>query len=360
VRGLVKEHIDSFNYFITKGIKNIVRANNRIEARSDPGIYLEYKNIYIGEPSVQVDFRVETITPHFCRLTDRTYSAPVIVDVEYTVGKTHAKHRKPSFTIGYMPIMLRSYACVLNGKDEAELARYGECPLDPGGYFIVKGTEKVILIQEQLSKNRIIIDTDNKGRVTASVTSSTHEVKSKTVICMDKEKIYLHLNQFTKPIPIIVVMKAMGIETDQEVVQMVGRDPRYGDLLYLSIQECATERIYTQQQALQYMDDKVTYAGAGNIKDGRSKLILRDVFVAHVPVNNGNFQPKCIYTAVMLRRMLDAILNSDTFDDKDYVGNKRLELSGQLVSLLFEVFIFLYHFIRCCALCDCVSYCASL
>uniref|UniRef100_A0A453NI50 DNA-directed RNA polymerase n=1 Tax=Aegilops tauschii subsp. strangulata TaxID=200361 RepID=A0A453NI50_AEGTS len=235
-----------------------------------------------------------------------------------------------------MPIMLRSYACVLNGKDEAELARYGECPLDPGGYFIVKGTEKVILIQEQLSKNRIIIDTDNKGRVTASVTSSTHEVKSKTVICMDKEKIYLHLNQFTKPIPIIVVMKAMGIETDQEVVQMVGRDPRYGDLLYLSIQECATERIYTQQQALQYMDDKVTYAGAGNIKDGRSKLILRDVFVAHVPVNNGNFQPKCIYTAVMLRRMLDAILNSDTFDDKDYVGNKRLELSGQLVSLLFE------------------------
>ncbi|VAI56142.1 unnamed protein product [Triticum turgidum subsp. durum] len=336
VRGLVKEHIDSFNYFITKGIKNIVRANNRIEARSDPDIYLEYKNIYIGEPSVQVDFRVETITPHFCRLTDRTYSAPVIVDVEYTVGKTHAKHRKPNFTIGYMPIMLRSYACVLNGKDEAELARYGECPLDPGGYFIVKGTEKVILIQEQLSKNRIIIDTDNKGRVTASVTSSTHEVKSKTVICMDKEKINLHLNQFTKPIPIIVVMKAMGIETDQEVVQMVGRDPRYGDLLYLSIQECATERIYTQQQALQYMDDKVTYAGAGNIKDGRSKLILRDVFVAHVPVNNGNFQPKCIYTAVMLRRMLDAILNSDTFDDKDYVGNKRLELSGQLVSLLFE------------------------
>ncbi|KAI4967612.1 hypothetical protein ZWY2020_020521 [Hordeum vulgare] len=50
------------------------------------------------------------------------------------------------------------------------------------------------------------------------------------------------------PIPIIVVMKAMGIETDQEVVQMVGRDPRYADLLYLSIQECATERIYTQQQ----------------------------------------------------------------------------------------------------------------
>ncbi|BAF12237.1 DNA-directed RNA polymerase III subunit 2 [Oryza sativa Japonica Group] len=336
VRGLVKEHIDSFNYFITKGIRNIVKANNRIEARNNPSIFLRYNSVRVGVPSVQVQYIAEKITPHFCRLTDRTYSAPVLADIEYTVGKQYELKRKPNFIIGYLPIMLRSHACVLNGKDEAELARYGECPLDPGGYFIVKGTEKVILIQEQLSKNRIIIDTDSKGRVIASVTSSTHEIKSKTVIFMEKEKIYLQLNQFTKPIPIIVVMKAMGMESDQEVAQMVGRDPRYGDLLYPSIQECAFERIYTQKQALQYMDDKVMYPGAGNQKEGRSKSILRDVFVAHVPVESGNFRPKCIYTAVMLRRMMDAILNADTFDDKDYVGNKRLELSGQLISLLFE------------------------
>ncbi|OEL36735.1 DNA-directed RNA polymerase III subunit 2 [Dichanthelium oligosanthes] len=303
VRGLVKEHIDSFNYFITRGIRNIVQANNRIEARNDPNIYLRYTNVHVGKPSVQVDYKIEEITPHFCRLTDRTYSAPIRVDIEYTVGKQHELQLKRNVLIGYMPIMLRSYTCILHGKDEAELARLGECPLDPGGYFIVKGTEKVILIQEQLSKNRIIIDTDSKGRVIASVTSSTHEIKSKTVITLDKEKIYLQLNQFTKPIPIIVVMKAMGMESDQEVVQMVGRDPRYGDLLFPSIQECASERIYTQQQALQYMDEKVTYPGAGNQKEGRSKSILRDVFIAHVP---------------------------------DYVGNKRLELSGQLISLLFE------------------------
>ncbi|WVZ78285.1 hypothetical protein U9M48_026024 [Paspalum notatum var. saurae] len=304
VRGLVKEHIDSFNYFITRGIRNILRTNSRIEARNDPNIYLRYTDVKVEKPSVHVDYKVEGITPHFCRLTDRTYSAPIKVDIEYTVGgKEYILKTKRDVLIGYMPIMLRSHACVLNGKDEAELARVGECPLDPGGYFIVKGTEKVILIQEQLSKNRIIIDTDSKGRVIASVTSSTHEIKSKTVITMDKEKIYLQLNQFTKPIPIIVVMKAMGMTSDQEVVQMVGRDPRYAELLFPSIQECASERIYTQQQALQYMDEKVTYPGAGNQKEGRSKSILRDVFIAHVP---------------------------------DYVGNKRLELSGQLISLLFE------------------------
>lgn len=68
--------------------------------------------------------------------------------------------------------MLRSKKCVLTGRKEAELARMSECPLDPGGYFVVKGTEKVILVQEQLSKNRIIVETDNvKGVVQASCTS---------------------------------------------------------------------------------------------------------------------------------------------------------------------------------------------
>lgn len=61
---------------------------------------------------------------------------------------------------------------MLSGKSEAQLATMSECPLDPGGYFVVKGTEKVILVQEQLSKNRILVETDSsKGIVSASVTS---------------------------------------------------------------------------------------------------------------------------------------------------------------------------------------------
>lgn len=341
VRGLVKEHIDSFNYFLNHGIQKILEANKRLVCRHDPSIYLEYKRIYVGRPSISVDYVKEQLTPHMCRLSDRTYVAPIYVDVEFAKGnqgKNSIENRK-GLVIGQMPIMLRSSHCVLRGKDEAELAKIGECPLDPGGYFIVKGNEKVILMQEQLSKNRIIIDKDHKGRICASVTSSTHETKSKTVFYMDKDKIYLLLNQFSKPVPIMIILKAMGIESDQEVVQMLGRDPRYGTLLLPSIEECSEERIYTQQQALKYLDKKVgsaSYPRAGVIKEGQAQIIIRDVFLANVPVSHGNFRPKCIYAAVMLRRMMDAILNSDTMDDKDYVGNKRLELSGQLVSLLFE------------------------
>ncbi|OAY68534.1 DNA-directed RNA polymerase III subunit 2, partial [Ananas comosus] len=320
VRGLVKQHIDSFNYFINHEMKKIMKANDLLVAHHDPNIYLRYTNIYVESPSVEVDRVSEELKPHFCRLSDRTYAAPVKVDIEYSKANLPNKvEYKRGVLIGRMPIMLRSSHCVLNGKDEEQLARLGECPLDPGGYFIIKGTEKVILIQEQLSKNRIIIDTDSKGRVTASVTSSTHETKSKTVLFMDKEKIYLQLNQFVKPIPILVIMKAMGMESDQEVVQMIGRDPRYGSLLLPSLQECASERIYTQQQALEYLDGKVVYSSSARTetrKESRAKSILLDVFLANVLVKEGKFRPKCIYTAVMLRRMMDAILNTDTFDDK--------------------------------------------
>ncbi|XVF24522.1 hypothetical protein REPUB_Repub13aG0135400 [Reevesia pubescens] len=341
VRGLVKQHLDSFNYFVNTGIKKIVRANDRIVSDVDPSIYLRFKDVRIGEPSMTIDGISEKINPHTCRLSDMTYAAPILVNIEYIQGSHGQKTRleKNDLVIGRMPIMLRSCCCVLYGKDEAELARLGECPLDPGGYFVIKGTEKVILIQEQLSKNRIIIDADKKGNINASVTSSSEVTKSKTVIQMEKDRIYLLLNQFVKKIPIMVVMKAMGMESDQEVVQMVGRDPRYSALLLPSIEECAGIGIYTQEQALEYLDTKTKralYAGPASEKEGRALCILRDVFLANVPVHCNNFRPKCLYVAVMLRRMMEAILNKDAMDDKDYVGNKRLELSGQLISLLFE------------------------
>ncbi|KAL3638171.1 DNA-directed RNA polymerase III subunit 2 [Castilleja foliolosa] len=345
VRGLVKQHLDSFNYFVSTQIKKIVQANDLVTSKIDPSIYLRYKDVRIGKPSFLLDGVTDVLTPQKCRLSDITYAAPIYVNIEYVTGSNNSKSTltKKDVIIGRMPIMLRSCCCMLYGKDEEQLAKYGECPLDPGGYFVVKGTEKVILIQEQLSKNRIIIDADKKGCVQASVMSSTEETKSKTVIRMEKEKIYLYLNQFgtkfdmSEHVPIMAVLKAMGMESDQEVVQMIGRDPRYSELLLSSIEDCVKDGIHTQSQALEFLEQKVKRMPySTTLEEGRVLGILRDTFLANVPVRQNNFRPKCIYVAVMLRRMMEAILNKDAMDDKDYVGNKRLELSGQNIALLFE------------------------
>jgi len=200
--------------------------------------------------------------------------------------------------------MLRSSRCILTGKSEEQLARLGECPLDPGGYFVVKGTEKVILIQEQLSKNRIIIEIDNKGEVGASVTSSTHERKSRTNIVVKHGKLYLRHNTFTDEIPIMVALKAMGCESDQEAVQMVGPDTAYASLLAPSLLECSALAIFTQQQALEYCGAKVRmstawkYARNKRNKVDEARDILAGVVLAHVPVPAYDFRQKCAYVAV--------------------------------------------------------------
>ncbi|KAL5712792.1 DNA-directed RNA polymerase [Ranunculus cassubicifolius] len=350
VRGLVKQHLDSFNYFVNTGIKKIIHANQEVRCTKDQEAYLKYTRIRIGQPSETADGETKGLIPQQCRLRDKTYAAPILVDIKYATGRRIDREYniKTNVVIGYLPIMLRSCKCVLSGKDEGELARLGECPLDPGGYFVVKGTEKVVLIQEQLSKNRIIIEMNNKRQLQASVMGSSELLKTKTNIVMAKEKIYLQLNQFTVLIPIMVIMKAMGMESDQEVVQMLGRNPKYAALLLPSIEECTALNVYSREQASEYIDKKVVKYG--NVQnDGRGVEILRTVFLPHVPINQFDFRPKCIYVAVMIRRMMDAFLNKDAVDDKDYVGNKRLELSGQMISLLFEDLFktFNYELIRC-------------
>ena len=149
------------------------------------------------------------ISPHECRLRDLTYAAPVYVSIKYTKGKAFRVVK--GIEIARLPIMLRSNKCHLTAKTETQLARMQECPLDPGGYFVVKGTEKVILVQEQLSKNRIIVELDGRGAgvsVQASVTSSTMERKSKTYVISKYNRILLRHNSLHEDVSVVVVLKA--------------------------------------------------------------------------------------------------------------------------------------------------------
>lgn len=176
VKGLVKQHIDSFNYLLEVELKQIVKTNRTILSDVDPKFYLHFTDICVGRPT-RIDDYVpnherykwdSNVTPNECRLRDSTYAAPILVDVAYWRGMHEVQHKK--VLIGRMPMMLRSSNCVLNGKTEKEMAILHECPLDPGGYFIVNGTEKVILVQEQMSKNRVIVETEKNNIVQASVT----------------------------------------------------------------------------------------------------------------------------------------------------------------------------------------------
>ncbi|MCJ1307224.1 DNA-directed RNA polymerase III core subunit ret1 [Agyrium rufum] len=351
VKGLVKQHIDSFNFFVQVELRKILEANKKILSDVDPQFFIKYTDIYVGkpcradeEPQTMASTAVpSTITPNECRLRDLTYAAPIMVDLIYSRGKKVIGRK--NVVIGRLPLMLRSNNCVLAQKSEKGMEQLQECPLDPGGYFIVNGQEKVILVQEQLSKNRVIVESDpKKDIVQASVTSSTHERKSKSYVIMKKERIYLTHNVLNEDMPIVLVFKAMGICSDHEVLSMVaGNDAMYQDQFSINFEECAKLGVQTQKQALEYLGQRVKMTrkpmGFGIPRKqyiSEALEALASIIVTHVPVVGMDFRPKALYIAFMVRRVLMANHDPSLVDDRDYVGNKRLELAGQLLSLLFE------------------------
>ncbi|KAI1765846.1 beta and beta-prime subunits of DNA dependent RNA-polymerase [Hypoxylon sp. FL1150] len=349
VKGLVKQHIDSYNFFVDHEIKEIVKANRTLRSDVDSSFWIEFIDIRVAPPdrSEFNDIRIENdITPMECRLRDMTYSAKILVDIAYT--RDRQKIIRRNVELARIPVMLRSNKCRLYGANNAQMELMNECPLDPGGYFIINGTEKVILVQEQLSKNRVIVEADEKNSViTASVTSSTHERKSKTYVTLKKDRIVLQHNVLVEAVPIVIVLKALGGLSDFEIMQLIaGDNGPFQDDFAVNFEEAVRAGVFTQQQALDYIGSRVKMGGrvkqpGGPMQARRSSIeegldALANIIIAHIPVEALDFYPKAIYIALMVRRVLMAHHNPKLVDDRDFVGNKRLELAGQLLSLLFE------------------------
>ncbi|KAI6143561.1 beta and beta-prime subunits of DNA dependent RNA-polymerase, partial [Pisolithus thermaeus] len=302
LESLVKQHIDSVNYFVDVIFKNIVKANSKVTSYVDPRFWLKYTDIHVGFPDrADLDAIGETITPHECCLRDKTYSAPILNVV-----------RRPSVNMGRPPIMLRSSKCVLTGRSEAQLPHMDECPLDPGGYFVVNGTGKIIL-------NRIIVETDPvKGVIQASFTYDLSPaphggLQPRTYIATKKGKICLRHKSMYDDAPIVVALTALGIQSDKEVLLLTASNMEaYKSTFSANLEEAAKLTVFTRHQVKPWKETMEAPA---------------TIVLARVPVTTMDFRSMAIFVATMTRRVLMAMHDEKTVDDCDYVGNKRLEFT---------------------------------
>eukprot|EP00397_Hematodinium_sp_SG-2012_P003066 GEMP01003074.1.p1 GENE.GEMP01003074.1~~GEMP01003074.1.p1 ORF type:complete len:1220 (+),score=278.51 GEMP01003074.1:80-3661(+) len=368
-KGICSQHLESYNHLVAHGLKEIVfaKSNKVITSDADPNWFIEYTNVYVDKPSIEEQMVVKTTTPQQCRVRDLTYSAPIFVDVNYYVGEKDGVKNvvtKRGIEIGRMPVMLRSDICVLHNKTTEQVEHMFECPYDPGGYFIIRGVEKLLMMQEQLSNNRIIVEKDGKQGIVAIVTSSTVENKSRTMVCgkpdgTNKMKsnlaLYLKHNAFTELIPVFIIFKAMGVCHDQEIIQLIGNDKKFVSLLMACVEECHAAEVFSQKQALEYLSKKIkdrTSASRTGSYGGEQKKVkvespkqkmdhvkdtLRRQVLSHVADPPGaRMTNKIVFLAVMVRRILEGRQNEKLLDDRDYYGNKRVDLAGSLLALLFE------------------------
>lgn len=104
--------------------------------------------------------------PNEARLRNLTYESELFMDVRCRIynqdpdtgeERTTVNELMEKIPIGKVPIMIRSKFCALNNLTDQERIQEGECFFDQGGYFIIKGGEKVVVAQEKMANNFVYV-----------------------------------------------------------------------------------------------------------------------------------------------------------------------------------------------------------
>ncbi|HIP83967.1 MAG TPA: DNA-directed RNA polymerase subunit B'', partial [Methanothermococcus okinawensis] len=215
---LVKHQIDSFNRFLDYKLQKIVDEVGVIETEIKGGYKVKLGKIRVGKPiNKEADGSIRKITPMEARIRDLSYSAPLYLEMTPVIGgegEEEIEGETVEVYIGELPIMLGSKACYLHGKSREELIEMGEDPRDPLGYFIINGSERVLVTQEDLVQNRILCEKTERNNKTiygAKVFSTRHGFRALcTVERQEDGKLNVTFPGLSGSIPLVILMKALG------------------------------------------------------------------------------------------------------------------------------------------------------
>ena len=151
---LVESNIKSFNNFVKIRMQEIVTELS--DALPNEDFEIKLGKIRIEKPNmVESDGSSKPITPAEARLRKLTYSAPIWMEMAINyAGQVETEEVQ----LGRIPIMINSDICNLNGMDEDELIKNYIDPKDHGGYFLINGNERVMVMAEELASNQTFIE----------------------------------------------------------------------------------------------------------------------------------------------------------------------------------------------------------
>lgn len=373
---LIKHQIDSYNDFIDVKIMDIINGFNPIVMRYDYNqemdnytyeISINISNFIINKPTIyENDGVTKEMLPEEARLRNMTYSSSIYCDVNITVinrnGSTIEVKTKniPNLSLGKMPIMVRSKYCNLltNYNKIIKNTMSRECEYDYGGYFIVNGSEKVVVCQERMVENECFVFKNNKisnnyshSVEIRSVNDNVYSVpKPLSIKIVNKnanensKSLRVSISYIKVDIPLFIVFRALGIESDREIFTHIiyDIDNKYNknviNVLEASCEEAS--ECLTQNMALQYIMRYLNTAGLSReiIQDDDKKIgylneIFRNDFLPHIGKDIKN---KAIFLGYMVNKLLFCYLGMLPFDDRDNYMNKRIDNTGILLANLFR------------------------
>jgi DNA-directed RNA polymerase subunit B" len=245
--------------------------------------------------------------------------------------------------IGELPVMLKSKACHLYGLSGEELEEIGEDPQDPGGYFIVNGSERAIVTMEEIAPNKIILEQTEKDkedrRARAVVTSIKSGFRARITLEYrkpHKKGVFLRISFPYVPgeIPLVILLRALGFERDVDLVNSVSDDI---NTQFLLIDDIQTTGITTKEDAIKYIGNKVARGMTEEYRTKRAEDVIDRYLLPHIGVDPEDRSDKAVYLAEMTEMLLQVINGEREPHDKDHYANKRLRVSGDLMEDLFRV-----------------------
>ncbi|OYT52781.1 DNA-directed RNA polymerase subunit B [Candidatus Bathyarchaeota archaeon ex4484_135] len=337
-KGLVRQHLDSYNDFIEHGLQEVIDSVGEIEIPSPEGPFkVVFGKVKVGRPRVKdIHLGEKPLYPMEARIRNLTYAAPIILEMRRVQdGK---EYEPEEVEIGDIPVMLRSKICLLNGMPEEELIAVGEDPDDPGGYFIINGSERVIVSLEDLAPNRILVDIDTrraKPIYRAKVLSTILGFRSRVEVSLKPDGvIYVSMPRVPSEIPFPIVMRALGVETDREIAEMVSADEEMIAELDPSFEACMG--IFTREDAIIYIGNRVAHGQTLEYRINKAEQVLDKYFLPHLGRTEEARRDKAVFLAEMARRVIELKLGRRKPDDKDHMKNKRLKLAGPLLADIFS------------------------
>ena len=368
---LVSHHLESYNDFFKNGIKRIFRENNPIrfieredesidnEKRNECQLYLGGKDgtkIYYGKPIIYDDHNAHFMFPNDARLRNMTYGITIHYDVEvdflYYIEGEKKQHSilLPKVYLGRFPIMLQSDLCILNTLNKDVRFNMGECRNDYGGYFIIDGKEKVIISQEKFADNMLYIRQNSEDDIYShsaeirSVSEDTSKPIRTTAIkivapspSLSNNQIVVAVPNVKKPVPLFILMRALGVISDKEIISVcllddlnddkANMDNQYIDLFIPSVHDA--NKFFNQQTALEFIAELTKRGTVSSVIE-----ILSDYFLPHI--GELNFLDKAYFVGYMVNRLLKVYKKEQKPTDRDNFKFKRVELSGSLIYDLFR------------------------
>lgn len=324
----VKHHIESFNDFIERRLQNIVSELGEIEIElpTQENLKIKLGKVLIGSPEIkESDGAVRKIHPMEARTRRITYSAPMFI--EMTPVFDDVEHETDLINIAEFPIMVKSNLCPLSKMSRDELAEAGEDPDDPGGYFIINGVERVLILSEDIASNKLILQ-KKKAEITARIDSKNRGFVQRHMFEVDKAGVIVvrFANLTRTPVPVVVLMRALGLETDKEIINAIsgGREMVEGAMLNIYATDVAT-----RDDAVNYIGRIMKISQKEQLEE-RVERILDAYLLPHLGQDVENRAAKARFLGSVINK-IERVMAGETADDIDHYANKRLRLAGDML-----------------------------